>query len=213
GPRVFDGAWQPEAIRAKPRRDLAGSASRGGHAVHAQLRRNGSREEAVLNVTRQTGDRTIRGQGNPGTGQSGDRAIRGQGNPGTDRTGSEFPAKCAGNSCQSCQSPGLRRYTVRDGYGIPIPSARRRRNTRFLSSLRTGNWLAKSATWKVTVNPIPVSPNPGSKATAGAGSPSIPGTSPAACLSTSSSTCSTASGSHSYPTVSVKFADMRFSGR
>src|ERR1035437_8257358 len=27
-------------------------------------------------------------------------------NPGTDRTGSEFPAKCAGNPCQSCQSPG-----------------------------------------------------------------------------------------------------------
>src|SRR5450756_322396 len=25
-------------------------------------------------------------------------------NPGTDRTGSEFPAKCAGNPCQSCQS-------------------------------------------------------------------------------------------------------------
>src|ERR1019366_3278869 len=28
------------------------------------------------------------------------------GKQGTDRTGSEFPAKCAGNSCQSCQSPG-----------------------------------------------------------------------------------------------------------
>src|ERR1035437_742724 len=27
-------------------------------------------------------------------------------NPGTDRTGSEFPAKCAGNPCQSCQSRG-----------------------------------------------------------------------------------------------------------
>src|ERR1019366_5277131 len=27
-------------------------------------------------------------------------------NPGTDRTGSEFPANCAGNSCQSYQSPG-----------------------------------------------------------------------------------------------------------
>src|SRR5450756_1921537 len=26
--------------------------------------------------------------------------------PGTDRTGSEFPAKCAGNPCQSCQSRG-----------------------------------------------------------------------------------------------------------
>src|ERR1035437_2726321 len=106
-----------------------------------------------------------------------------------------------------------RRYNVRDGYGIPIPSARRRRNTRFLSSLRTGNWLAKSATWKLAVNPIPVSPNPGSKATAGAGSPSIPGTSPAACVSTSASTFSTASGSHSYPTVTAKLADMRFSGR
>src|SRR5260370_13633304 len=28
-------------------------------------------------------------------------------NPGTDRTGSEIPANCAGNSCQSCQSPTL----------------------------------------------------------------------------------------------------------
>src|SRR5450759_1379005 len=27
-------------------------------------------------------------------------------NPGTDRTGSKFPAKCAGNPCQSCPSPG-----------------------------------------------------------------------------------------------------------
>src|ERR1035437_6796792 len=27
-------------------------------------------------------------------------------NPGPDRTGSEFPAKCAGNPCQACQSRG-----------------------------------------------------------------------------------------------------------
>src|ERR1019366_3258161 len=30
----------------------------------------------------------------------------GGGKPGTDRTDSEFSEKCAGNSCQSCRSPG-----------------------------------------------------------------------------------------------------------
>src|ERR1035437_8829873 len=48
--------------------------------------------------------------GNPRTGQTGAAAKkhRGEGapNPGTDRTGSEFPAKSAGNPCQSCQSRG-----------------------------------------------------------------------------------------------------------
>src|ERR1035437_8057089 len=37
-------------------------------------------------------------------------------NPGTDRTDSEFPAKCAGNSCQSCQSPGVAERTQFPGF-------------------------------------------------------------------------------------------------
>src|SRR5665647_1498582 len=48
--------------------------------------------------------------GNPRTGQTETGAKKHRGewapNPGTDRTGSEFPAKCAGNPCQSCQSRG-----------------------------------------------------------------------------------------------------------
>src|ERR1017187_5923555 len=51
GPRMYDGAGQPDAVRAEPRRDPAGTAPRGGHAVYAQFRRSGLREQVVLHVT------------------------------------------------------------------------------------------------------------------------------------------------------------------
>src|ERR1035437_4098144 len=51
-------------------------------------------------------ERKVEGVGaNPGTGAKNHRGEWAP-NPGTDRTGSEFPAKCAGNPCQSCQSLG-----------------------------------------------------------------------------------------------------------
>src|ERR1035441_2171922 len=57
---------------------------------------------------------------------------------------------------------GLRHTEVGRGPHLPLPAPPPSRppNPRFLSSLRTENWLVNSVTWKLAVNPIPTSPNP-----------------------------------------------------
>src|ERR1035437_8999541 len=59
-------------------------------------------------------------------------------NPGTDMTGSEFPAKCAGNSCQSCQS--LRSVTGLPPCSLLRCAASRNAKISSVSSFDTGGW-------------------------------------------------------------------------
>jgi hypothetical protein len=67
--------------------------SNAGDSGVVTVRRASRREARVaLGAPGATGSKKHRGEWAP--------------NPGTDRTGSEFPAKCAGNPCQSCQSRG-----------------------------------------------------------------------------------------------------------
>src|ERR1035437_7901684 len=67
--------------------------SNAGDSGVVTVRRTSRREARVaLSAPGATGSKKHRGEWAP--------------NPGTDRTGSEFPPKCAGNPCQSCQSRG-----------------------------------------------------------------------------------------------------------
>src|SRR5207249_1383295 len=84
---------------------------------------------------------------------------------------SKYPVRDASNRAS-------RSSTVRTGYGISIPSARRRRRIRFLSSCWTTYWSTNDATSTLSVKSSDDSPNPGMRRTNGAGWARSPGICP-----------------------------------